>query len=115
MLTVTGAAGLQIGSSSQTVTFSDDDIRSARFKTVSTTNLATSLTSSLLANLDLQFDGLTVPGVVDPKGAITGALGAAAAPIDTLLFSILNLAGVKIGSADVTVTGTRCGGAVLVQ
>jgi uncharacterized membrane protein len=115
LLTVTGAAGLQIGSSSQTVTFSDDDIRAARFKTVSTTNLATSLTSSLLANLDLQFDGLTVPGVVDPKGAITGALGAAAAPIDTLLFSILNLAGVKIGSADVTVTGTRCGGAVLVQ
>jgi uncharacterized membrane protein len=37
--------------------------------------------------------------------------------VDTvrLLFSILGLAGVKLGAADVAVTGTRCGGAVLVQ
>jgi uncharacterized membrane protein len=34
---------------------------------------------------------------------------------DSLLFSILGLAGVKLGAADVAVTGTRCGGAVLVR
>ena len=115
LVAVTGSAALPIGATTQSVTFSDDDIRTARVKTVSTSNLAASLTAGLLASLDLQLNGLTLPGIIDPKGAIYGALATAAAPIDSLLFTTLNLAGVKVGSADVAVTGTRCGGAVLVQ
>lgn len=115
LLTATGSASLELGSSRQSVTFSDDDIRTGRVRTVSTGNPVGSLTGSLLANLDLRLNGVGLPGLLDPRGAITAALGAAAAPVDGLLSSVLALAGVKVGSADVSVTGTRCGGAVLVQ
>ena len=115
LLSVTGVSSVQLGASTRSLTFTDDDIRAGRVRTVSTTTLVSSATASLLANLDLQVNGLSLPGIIDPKGLVTGILGAAAGPIDSLLFSILGLAGVKLGAADVAVTGTRCGGAVLVQ
>ena len=115
LLNVTGTASLELGSSTQSVTFGDDDIRAGRPKTVSTNNLIGSLSAGLLANLDLRINGGGLPGILDPRGVVATALGAAAQPIDLLLFSLLTLAGVKVGSTDVSVTGTRCGGAVLVQ
>lgn len=115
LLTVSGTASLELGASTQSVSFGDDDIRAGRTKTVSTGNLAGSLSAGLLANLDLRINGTGLPGILDPRGLVSTALAAAAQPIDALLFSVLNLAGVKVGSADVSVTGTRCGGAVLVQ
>ncbi|WP_279358637.1 pilus assembly protein TadG-related protein [Methylobacterium indicum] len=115
LLSVTGVSAVQLGASTRSLTFTDDDIRTGRIRTVSTTTLVTSVTASLLANLDLQINGLSLPGLIDPKGLVATALGAAAGPIDALLFSILGLAGVQLGAADVAVTGTRCGGAVLVQ
>ncbi|MCF4128957.1 pilus assembly protein TadG-related protein [Methylobacterium sp. SyP6R] len=115
LVTVTGAAALQLGSSTQSVTFTDSDIRAGRVRTVSTNTIASSLTASLLTNIDLQVNGLGLPGLVDLRTVVSAALSAAAAPIDTVLASILTVAGVQLGSADVAVTGTRCGGAVLVQ
>ncbi|MET7247122.1 pilus assembly protein TadG-related protein [Methylobacterium sp. EM32] len=120
LVAVTGSSAVQLGSSTQSLTFSDDDIRASRVKTVSTNTIGASLTASLLTNLDLQVNTLglgtlALPGLLDLRGAVSAALSAAATPIDTVLLSVLAVAGVTLGSADVAVTGTRCGGAVLVQ
>jgi hypothetical protein len=53
---------------------------------------------------------LSIGPAAAPRIPVTRSFG-----FDSLLFSILGLAGVKLGAADVAVTGTRCGGAVLVQ
>ncbi|AWN52178.1 hypothetical protein DK412_11270 [Methylobacterium sp. 17Sr1-1] len=115
LVEVAGVSVMQLGTTTRSLTFTDADIRAGRLQTVSTTNLVTSVTASLLTNLDLQVNGLSLSGLIDPKSLIVTTLGTAAGPIDNLLFSILGLAGVKLGAADVAVTGTHCGGAVLVQ
>ncbi len=115
LVAVTGRAVVPLGSSTQSVTFADADIRAGRGKTVSTNAIASSLAGSLLSTLDLQVNGIALPTILDLGGAVSAALSAAAAPIDSVLFTILKTAGVTLGSADVAVTGTRCGGAVLVQ
>ncbi len=115
LVSVTGRAAVPLGASAQSVTFSDADIRAGRVRTVSTNAVASSLAGPLLSNLDLQVNGLALPTILDLGGAVSATLGAAAAPIDAVLFAILKTVGVTLGSADVAVTGTRCGGAVLVQ
>jgi uncharacterized membrane protein len=42
-------------------------------------------------------------------------LAAATKPIDSLIDNLLGLLGVKIGNADIRVTGATCGRSVLVQ
>ena len=115
LVTVTGYAALPLGASTQSVTFADADIRAGRVRTVSTNAIASSLAGPLLSTLDLRVNGIGLPTMLDLGGAVSAALSAAAAPIDSVLFTILKTAGVTLGSADVAVTGTRCGGAVLVQ
>ncbi len=115
LLSVTASANRTIGSGQRSLTFTDADIRAGRLRTVSATELTGSLVGTLLTTLNLGVNGTPLGGVLPLQAAIGGVLGQAAGPIDALLFSVLGSLGLRIGAADVAVTGTRCGGAVLVQ
>lgn len=118
LLNVTGRAHVTMSNMSPTpVTFSYSDIVQQTKKTVSTQNYTSSLTASLLGNLDLQVNvlglGLGLPGLLTSQ--VAGILSAATSPIDQLLYQTLTSLGVGLGQADVWVTGIRCDGAVLVN
>jgi len=93
------------------------DIRDRTVKTVSTRDFTSSLFGSLLGDLQLKVNvaglGLGVPPGL--TGALNSTLQAIAPTIDGLLYNLLGALGVKLGQADVQVTGAVCGRAVLVQ
>lgn len=99
------------------LTFSPSDIASGKVRSVSTRDTLTSLVQSLLKNLDLEvnilFITLGTPTAV--TAALADTLSLVTAPVDTLLYNLLLLLGVKIGEADVRVTGVSCQQPVLVQ
>ncbi len=114
-LNVSGRAHAAIGNTSATsVEFTYVDIQSQLAKTVSTRNFTSSLTSSLLGDLSLSVSGagLPIPGLTS---AVSGILAGATGPIDQLIGSVLSTLGVRVGQADVWVSGVRCDGAVLVN
>lgn len=115
LLNVSASASLPIGTTTRSLTFTDADIAAGHTRTVSADNLVGSLTGALLADLTLRVNGLPLTGVPPLQAALAAVLEQAAAPIDALLFSVLGSLGLRIGAADVAVTGTRCGGAVLVE
>lgn len=98
------------------VTFSYADIQAQTKKTVNTTSFTSSLTQSLLGDLQLGVQlgplGLPIPGI---GALVVSIIGGATASIDTLLNSVLQTLGIGLGQADVWVTGIRCDGAVLVN
>ena len=99
------------------LTFTPTEIASRAVKTVSTRDTLTSTTKTLLENLDLDIQLLFLT-LGTPK-AITAALAATlttvTAPIDELLYNLLLVVGVRVGEADIRVTGVRCQRPVLVQ
>jgi uncharacterized membrane protein len=103
--------------SKETLTFQPSEILSGKVKSVSTRDTLTSLTTSLLGNLDLDIKILLIT-IGSPK-AVQSALAATLAkvtqPLDTVLYNTLLLLGVRIGEADVRVTGVNCQRPVLVQ
>lgn len=117
LLKVTGSAQTQMGNqTATTVNFSASDISAHTVKTVSTSDYTSSLTGSLLNNLNLQVNAI---GLGLNASAVATALNATLAPltpsIDKVIANILTLAGVKIGQADVWPNGVDCSNAVLVQ
>ncbi len=117
LLRVTGSSYVAIGNQSPTdVTFSTSDITSHAVKTVSTSNFTSSLTNSLLGNLNLTVNAM---GLSLNAGSVTAALKGTLTPltptIDQVIYNTLALAGVKVGQADVWINGTDCASAVLVQ
>lgn len=115
-LTVAGRSRLTLGSpAAQPVVFSDDDIARRTVRTVSSGGYAQSLTGRLIGDLDLQINGLGVlaPGVV--RSTVATALSAATPALDKVLDNTLRVLGIRLGYADLTVEGTRCDQAVLVQ
>jgi uncharacterized membrane protein len=96
------------------VNFSYSDITSQTKKTVTSTNFTSSLTASLLTDLNVSVLGLgiAIPGL---GGLVTSIISGATGAIDQLLASTLSSLGVGIGQADVWVSGIRCDGAVLVN
>ncbi len=96
------------------VNFSYSDITSQTKKTVNTTNFTSSLTGSLLGDLNISVLGLglAIPGL---GGLVTSIISGATSSIDQLLAATLASLGVGIGQADVWVSGIRCDGAVLVN
>jgi len=112
---VTGKAHAGMGNTTPvSVNFSYSDITSQTKKTVNTTNFTSSLTGSLLGNLNISVLGLglAIPGL---GGLVTSIISGATSSIDQLLAATLASLGVGIGQADVWVSGIRCDGAVLVN
>ena len=103
------------GAQWQSVRFSGSDIENGRVKTVATNDAARATVSTLLANTHLTVNvaglGLNATGVTS---TVSGALAAAAAPLDDLINGLTDLLGLRLGEADVRVNGVRCGGAALV-
>jgi uncharacterized membrane protein len=72
---------------------------------------------SLLGRLDLRVDaiGLSVTTPSHIRSALTTTLAPLASPLDELLDTVLSVAGISVGEADVRVSGVYCQRAVLVQ
>jgi len=119
LLKVKASANAELGGASwQQVSFSAADISGGVTKTVRTNDIAQATTASLLGNLSLNVSvlglglGLGQAGVTSALGQI---LGAAAAPLDSVLNTVLELVGVGLGEADVRVSGLRCKDSALVR
>ncbi|MDZ5698108.1 pilus assembly protein TadG-related protein [Chelativorans sp. M5D2P16] len=101
--------------------FSRAEIDSGAVRSVHTHDIAQPLVRSLLKDLDLDVDlklgplqlGLSSPDLL--ADTLAEILGEVAGPLDTLLSTLLTTLGVKVGEADVRVTGAACGRAVLVN
>lgn len=118
LVSVTGAAHATMSNPSPTVLdFSPSDIRNGAVKSVSTHDFTGSLFGSLLGDLRLDIKvgglGLSLPGVLN--ATLKNVLTAASPAIDTLLDNVLATLGIKLGEADIRVTGGICGRSVLVQ
>ena len=118
LIAVTAEADIQVANGSfRRASFSRSDIDNLTVRRVSTNNLATSLTATLLANTDIEIKplGLTLGLPAGLTSTVAGILGAAAPAVDAVLFSVLELLGVSIGEADLRVHGASCGRPYLVQ
>lgn len=118
LVTVTGKSLVEISNMNwKDLTFSRQEIANKTIKSVSTRDVTQSLTTSLIGNLDLEVKlaviGIGVPSVL--KSTLLAALAPVTPAVDGLLYSVLTTLGVRIGEADVRVTGATCGRAVLVQ
>lgn len=97
--------------------FSAEDIRDGNVRTVSTHDTVSTLLSSLIGGLDLKANVLGLPLATPAlvEQALAHTLAAATRPLDDALSNVLLALGVRIGEADVRVTGVECGRPVLVQ
>ncbi|RTL23405.1 MAG: hypothetical protein EKK50_00550, partial [Sphingomonadaceae bacterium] len=113
---VTGLADVQIGGSDWTrATFTPGDIADHAVKTVNTTHAFGGLIASLLQRLDLRISVLGLTVSTSPVTApLLSALSGAAPALDGILEQLQQLAGVRIGQADLRVVGARCGAPALV-
>ncbi|WP_139973723.1 TadG family pilus assembly protein [Ochrobactrum sp. CGA5] len=113
-----GRVELPLGNPTQEIiTFTPADIAAKRVQTADTNKLVGSLFGGLITGLDLE---VVLIGVLPlPLGGLTQLLGTLLTPlgptVDGLLFGVLDMLGVKIGQADVQVTGVLCQRAVLTQ
>lgn len=121
LITVSGSAAVDVGNlNTTTLNFDYNDIKNGTIKNVSTRNLTQSLTQSLINGLTLKITALGLPidvtallGTV--KQPLLAILGGVTAPVDNLLYTLLTALGVRVGEADIRVTGANCGRSVLVQ
>ncbi len=101
----------------QRLTFSPSEVTANSIKSVSTKDILTSTTQTLLNNLDVDIQVLFLtlgsPKVV--QAALAQTLGTVTPAIDTLLYNLLLAVGVRVGEADIRVTGVNCLQPVLVQ
>ncbi len=101
----------------QRLTFSPSEVAANSIKSVSTKDILTSTTQTLLNNLDvdIQVLFLTVGSPKVVQAALAQTLGTVTPAIDTLLYNLLLAVGVRVGEADIRVTGVNCLQPVLVQ
>jgi uncharacterized membrane protein len=92
------------------VSFSESDIQGGVVKNTSTTDYLGSLVTNLLTHTSLTMVGIGVPGL---PNIVTGILAGAVSPVDQLLSSVLQTAGVSLGQASTWVDGAKCGAAAL--
>lgn len=116
LVKATAKADVQIGGQTwKTARFTRADIQAGTIKTVATDDIAKATVSSLLGNLDLDVDILGIGLGLGPiTSALSGTLGATAAPLDGVLNALTGLLGVRLGEADVQLNGLRCRDAALV-
>ncbi len=110
-------AEVKLGEKTTSLSFIYSDIQNKKIKTAYSSNLVSSLSSSLLKNMEID---LNLLGIIKlPLGDVVGLVGVLLTPvaplIDNLVFGVLDLLGVKLGEADVQVTGVLCQRAVLTQ
>ncbi|RUX27079.1 hypothetical protein EOA13_21365 [Mesorhizobium sp. M7A.F.Ca.US.011.01.1.1] len=122
LILVKGSAGADITNVSPTnLVFNKTEIAAKTIKTTPTRDLTQTLTTSLVDKLSLSVNALGILGLDVTallgavKPAVTTLLKTVTAPVDTLLYNLLDTLGVHLGEADVRVTGATCGRAVLVQ
>ena len=100
------------------LTYTPAEIAAGTMKSVSTRDTLTSAVRSLFGNLDAEINikllGLPI-GIPGIASALGSTLGAVTPAIDELLYNLLLLAGVRIGEADIRVTGVSCQRPALVQ
>lgn len=101
----------------QRLTFSPSETAGNHVKTVSTKDILTSTTQTLLNNLDvdIQVLFLTIGSPKVVQAALAHTLSEATPAIDHLLYNLLLAAGVRVGEADIRITGVDCRQPVLVQ
>lgn len=101
----------------QRLTFSPSEVAANSIKSVSTKDILTSATQTLLNNLDvdIQVLFLTLGSPKLVQAALAQTLGAVTPAIDTLIYNLLLAVGVRVGEADIRVTGVNCLQPVLVQ
>ena len=112
-LPVLGRALINVGTNLQTLIFTDADIAAHTVRTVSSQAVAGSLTGSLLRSLTVSVGGLGPSPLL--QAALSATLTAAVPSLDLILDGTLQTLGLRVGYADVTVDGTLCSQAVLVQ
>lgn len=121
LLAIKGSAAATVGNTTPTnLSFSYADIEAKAVKNITTTNITQSLTTSLIDDLKLSVDvaglGLDIGALLGPpKALLLPTLKAATQPLDTLLDTLFSALGVRVGEADIRVTGASCGRSVLVQ
>ncbi|WJR66717.1 TadG family pilus assembly protein [Neorhizobium sp. CSC1952] len=118
LLSITGKADINAGNlTKKTLTFSANDITSGKVMNVSTRDTLTSLVTSLLKRLELEIKlgplAIGTPTLI--QAALADTLATLTKPLDTLVYNLLLTLGVRIGEADVRVTGLSCRNPVLVQ
>jgi uncharacterized membrane protein len=118
---ISGSAHVEVGNmDEEDLVFSASDITNHTYKTAVTQTYTQSLVTSLVGNLDIRVDVLSLP---DLLGLVTGqlktlvrALITPVTPVlDRIVYTALTTLGIKLGEADVTVHGVRCKNAVVVQ
>lgn len=117
LISVTGSAHIQGHAATEhMVNFNQTEITALTVKSASSSGIAGSLVGSLVDGISLavQVGPLHLPSPAVTAAANT-ALDQLQTPLDGLVESLLSLAGVRLGQADVIVNGLRCDGAVLVQ
>jgi uncharacterized membrane protein len=113
-----GLAHVKVGNEqAETLTFSSSEIAARTVKNVSTHDFTGSLTKNLINDLELEVQvgalSLIPPALIKP--AVVTILGAVTPAVDSVINAVLQLAGVKLGEADVWVEGVLCQRSVLVQ
>ena len=84
-------------------------------RTVNASSLSGGLVASLLQRLDLRITALGIPVSTSPLTTpLFTALFGATPALDLLLDQVQQVAGIRVGQADVRVPGARCGVAALV-
>ncbi|QNE31816.1 hypothetical protein F1C10_07625 [Sphingomonas sp. NBWT7] len=117
LIDVIGSSRMSLGAAEpwRSLRFSESEIATRARKTVASSQPLGGIVSSLIgqASLSVQVIGLAIP--IDP---LLRGVGAALTPIapalDRLLMTATGTLGVGLGEADLSVTGMRCGQAILV-
>jgi uncharacterized membrane protein len=103
------------GDDEQSVLFTLEEIADHESKSVSSSDIMTSLSRSLVSNASVSVTALGLGLSTGPLTTAVGtALTAVAPTIDTVLDSVLKAAGVQLGVSQVTVDKVRCGAPILV-
>lgn len=117
LLAVDARANLDLGAAQnwQPVRFTQGDIDSGTWKSVSSDALVGGIAASLIAKIQLTVRLIGLPIDLSPLlQAIGQQLNILAPLVDNVIDTVTGLVGLHLGEADVRVTGLRCGTAALV-
>jgi uncharacterized membrane protein len=117
LLHISAAAHIEVAQTTPiSLDFSSSDIGAARLKTARTSTHVSSLGQSLLGDLklDISILGLGLSPLNTIANALKSTITPIAAPLDSIVNTLLTTLGLGIGEADVRVYGVRCVSPVLV-